>query len=431
MAFLGSIPAKDMPEGSAWTWFVYTTAMLNSSAILLSLARNWPSRCWRSERLAAADEIDPEVGHDAVDDQNLEGFLGEFARERVRALSIISWVNVRATRMLSRTASESRLNRSAIWTMRSALNVPSVSMKATLAQPPPSSRGSWVVTARVWQIWVLPHLRWVRRGVRRMHSCVSRWFRVRGLVPPFAVHLGDAARGYTAAEDDIEGVSAGPDVDGVLPLRAREAGGSAGRGGKEKEPREGAHHGHPLLCRHKAPSLVFREELVGSLEHLVNLGIGEALDVDEGLLGHRQQGLDGRETRVFYFLRGRKKRRGWGERARGISERAGGASARAMGHGEARANLDVGGGHAALLELVDEDEGLRELLEGFLFLCELSFRACSAPQRRRVSSSTAADMILRKMRLVEREGVQRDWGRLWNSGVDGGAREDEVRLARL
>ena len=46
-----------------------------------------------------------------------------------------------------------------------------------------------------------------------------------------------------------------------------------------------------------------------------------------------------------------------------------------MGHGEARANLDVGGGHAALLELVDEDEGLRELLEGFLFLCELGFRA--------------------------------------------------------
>ena len=32
--------------------------------------------------LAAADEIDPEVGHDAVDDQNLEGLLGEFAREK-------------------------------------------------------------------------------------------------------------------------------------------------------------------------------------------------------------------------------------------------------------------------------------------------------------------------------------------------------------
>ena len=58
-----------------------------------------------------------------------------------------------------------------------------------------------------------------------------------------------------------------------------------------------------------------------------------------------------------------------------MGERAGGASERAMGHGEARANLDVGGGHAALLELVDEDEGLRELLEGFFFLCELGFRA--------------------------------------------------------
>lgn len=31
--------------------------------------------------LAAADEVDPEVGHDAVDDQQLEGLLGELARE--------------------------------------------------------------------------------------------------------------------------------------------------------------------------------------------------------------------------------------------------------------------------------------------------------------------------------------------------------------
>lgn len=41
------------------------------------------------------------------------------------------------------------------------------------------------------------------------------------------------------------------------------------------------------------------------LEHLVDLGIGEALDVDEGLLGDREEGLDGGESRVLYFLVGR------------------------------------------------------------------------------------------------------------------------------
>ena len=69
----GSIPAKAIPLGSAWTWFVYTTATLNSSAILLSLERNCPSLCCRSAELAAADEVHPEVRHDGVDDEELNG----------------------------------------------------------------------------------------------------------------------------------------------------------------------------------------------------------------------------------------------------------------------------------------------------------------------------------------------------------------------
>jgi hypothetical protein len=199
----------------------------------------------------------------------------------------------------------------------------------------------------------------LRRGQKGAQLCFARAGFFPGFVPPFAEHLGDAARGHAAAEDGVDAVGAGPDVDGVLP------------------------HSHPFLCGDERTSLVFREELVSRLEHLVDLGIGEALDVDEGLLGDREERLDGGESRVLYFLVGREGTAGV-ERVLGnssggkgkpregrVSAREGRTSAR-WERGDARdaavkTYLEIGGGHAALLELVDEDEALRELFEGLVF----------------------------------------------------------------
>lgn len=63
-----------------------------------------------------------------------------------------------------------------------------------------------------------------------------------------------------------------------------------------------AHHDDPLAGGDEAAGLDCWQQLARRLEHLVNLGVGQALDVDERLLGHRQEALDGGEASVFDFL---------------------------------------------------------------------------------------------------------------------------------
>ena len=48
-------------------------------------------------------------------------------------------------------------------------------------------------------------------------------------VPPLAEHLGQGARGNTAAEDGVEGVRAGLDMDVVLALRGARRRGTVSR----------------------------------------------------------------------------------------------------------------------------------------------------------------------------------------------------------
>ena len=141
-AFLGSAPAKLMPLGSACTWLVYTTATLNSSASLLSIARNCPSFCCRSLSSPRPTKSTRKCAITLSTINSLNGASAIFAASATTAFFIISDVNVRATRMLSNTHRGSKLNRSAICTMRFAVNVPSVSIHATLAKPPPSLSSS-------------------------------------------------------------------------------------------------------------------------------------------------------------------------------------------------------------------------------------------------------------------------------------------------
>ena len=65
-----------------------------------------------------------------------------------------------------------------------------------------------------------------------------------------------------------------------------------------------AHHVDPLGGGDETAGLVRAQELHRGLEHLVHLRVGQALDLDEALLGNSQEGLDGAVARLLDFLRG-------------------------------------------------------------------------------------------------------------------------------
>lgn len=73
-------------------------------------------------------------------------------------------------------------------------------------------------------------------------------------------------------------------------------------GARASSARARAHHDDPLAGGDKAASLDGWQQLARRLKHFVNLGVGQALDVDERLLGHREEALDGGEASVFDFL---------------------------------------------------------------------------------------------------------------------------------
>ena len=62
------------------------------------------------------------------------------------------------------------------------------------------------------------------------------------------------------------------------------------------------HHDDPFAGGDEGSSLDSGQKLARRLEQLVNLGVGHALDLDQCLLGHRQQALHRGEARVSYFL---------------------------------------------------------------------------------------------------------------------------------
>ena len=102
-----------------------------------------------------------------------------------------------------------------------------------------------------------------------------------------------------SALDSVSGESTKKNRRGEKKKKAGKGRGGAG----EVEGGFVAHHDDPLPGRDECASLNGGQKLARRLEHLVDLGVGHALDLDEGLLGHSQQALHRGEARVLHFLR--------------------------------------------------------------------------------------------------------------------------------
>ena len=147
--------------------------------------------------LPAPDEIHPEVRHDGVDDQKLEGLLGHLRRERNER------VGHHLVRERSRDENVVEHHRGFQIETLSHLDDALAFERAFGVDP-----GYLGATATHVQGELGGHC----QGVADL-----------GLTaPPFAVDLGDAARGNAASEDGVDGIRAGLDVDGILSLRRKE-----------------------------------------------------------------------------------------------------------------------------------------------------------------------------------------------------------------
>ena len=141
------------------TWLVTTTAHPNSSASFASALRNLPRWIWRAD---SSPRPLNSVRYRAVTESTMISAKRASAIIDAAASSSWPWWSVlcaRAYATLSSTSAGLRPKRSAICARRAGRKVPSVSIQRALPSAPPWSTGSWQVTQRVWQSWVLPQLR--------------------------------------------------------------------------------------------------------------------------------------------------------------------------------------------------------------------------------------------------------------------------------